>query len=34
MQKIVGYTFLAFFLLFIVYVALAVMPPDMLPSID
>ena len=34
MQKIVSFTFLAFLLLFGVYVALAIMPPDMLPSID
>jgi len=34
MQKIVGYTFFAFLLLFVVYIALALLPPEYLPSID
>jgi hypothetical protein len=34
MNRLIGYTFFAFFLLFVVYVTLAVMPADILPSID
>ena len=34
MEKLFGYTFCSFLLMFIVYVTLAIMPPDMLPSID
>lgn len=34
MSKLIGYTFFAFLLLFVVYIALAIMPPEMLPSID